>query len=193
MDLSFLKEDAKTPDKLSESTLERLQRLVRLYMEQHTAVLEAEQALDAAKKAFNKTSMEDIPEVLLGAGLSQLKLADGKKVTVKEEISCSVKDMPSFSSFVTDRGDDEILKTTVALGRVPDNILAGIKRLLAERFDLYPEVVQTVHNATLKKYLKEISGVGLEDPEERLGERYVPMHELPPSVSVYRYYKTTIK
>lgn len=193
MNLNFLKEDAKQNDGLAESALERLQRLVKLYDEQLAAVEEAEAAFEAAKKAFNKTSMEDIPEVLLGSGLSELRLADGRKVTVKEEISASVKDASAFAEFVTERGDDDVLKTTMQLGKVPDNVLNALRKLLAEQLDLYPEISQTVHNQTLKKYIKEICGVGLENPEERLGARYVPMHELPEFINVYRYYKTTIK
>lgn len=193
MDLSYLQEDAKQTEGLAESSLERLQRLVNLYDEQLAAVEETEAAFEAAKKAFNKTSMEDIPEVLLGSGLSELRLADGRKVTVKEEISASVKDAPAFAEFVTERGDEDVLKTTLQLGKVPDNVLSAIKRMLAEKLDIYPEVTQTVHSQTLKKYIKEICGVGVEDPAQQLGDKYIPMHELPEFINVYRYYKTTIK
>lgn len=192
-DLSFLQADAQYSDGLASTALERLQRLVIRFEEEANEVEALEEKLAEAKKRYNKTSMEDIPEVLLGAGLSELRLADGRKVVVKEEISASVKDSTAFANFVKGRGDDDILKTTMVLGKLPDNILSSLKRLLAENLDLYPEVNQTVHSATLKKYVKEITGMGMENPAERLGERYIPMQELPECVSVFRFFKTTIK
>lgn len=189
----FLVEDAAKTEAPSTGALERLHSLVKLYDEQAEAVAEAETALEVAKKAFNKTALEDIPELVLSTGLSELRLSDGRKLVVKEEISPSVKDATAFAAFVTERGEDDILKTTMQLGKLPENVIKALKRLLAEQLDLYPEITQSVHPMTLKKYIKEICGVGLEDPVARLGERYVPMCDLPNCVSVYRYYKTVIK
>ena len=191
--LDFLKADAAVKEEFGGSALERLQLLVNEYDTLTDKIERAEQVLKELQTAFNKVSMEEIPSLLGGAGLSEIRLADGRKVTVKAEISASVTDPEAFAQYVTDRGDDYLLKTTMELGKLPDNVLSALRKLLATELELYPEIKQSVHPQTLKKYIREITGAGKEDPEAELGTRYVPMAELPESVSIFNYFKTTIK
>ena len=191
--LDFLKADAAVKEEFGGSALERLQLLVNEYDTLADKIERAEQVLKELQTAFNKVSMEEIPSLLGGAGLSEIRLADGRKVTVKAEISASVTDPGAFAQYVTDRGDDYLLKTTMELGKLPDNVLSALRKLLATELELYPEIKQSVHPQTLKKYIREITGAGKEDPEAALGDRYVPVHELPESVSIFNYFKTTIK
>lgn len=176
-----------------EIPLDHLAQLVERFRFYEATIEKLEALLKEAKENFNAVSQVDIPQFLLQYGVSGVPLRSGEMLRISQEISASVKDMESFSEYVTERGDDDILKTTINVGKVPTEIAQKIQRLLMETFDLSADVNRTVHPQTLKKYVKELCGIGMENPEERLGDRYVALQELPEAVSVYTYFKTTIK
>lgn len=184
-DLTHLLEDKAD---ISDS-LERLHQLCDQWFKAKDAVEAAEEALEAAKKNFNAISQVSIPELLGQYGLSEIKLASGAKVTVTLEVSPSVKDMPAFVKFLEERGESDIVKTDLSFGKLDQSILKMITRMLAERLELYPEVKSGVHPMTLKKYVKELCGIGLKEPNERC----IPLQDLPDCISAYTYNKTTIK
>lgn len=171
----------------------QLARLVSRYRVLDEEVKKLEHELSEAKEAFNEISQTEIPQFLLQYGVSGVPLSTGEMLSIKQEVSASIKDMPAFAEYVTERGDDDILKTTMVLGKVPAEIAKRIRVLLLQEFDLSADIAQTVHPQTLKKYVKELCGIGMDDPEDRLGDRYVPLQELPDYVSVYTYFKTSLK
>lgn len=176
-----------------ELPLAKLQAMVGRFQQIEAELVRLELETKVTKERFNQISQVDIPNLLMQYGLSEIKLASGEKLRVTQELSASIKDMDSFSEFVTERGDDDILKSMISLGKIPAEVAEKIQRVLLEQFDLMADISRTVHPATLKKYIKETCGIGMEDAEDRLGERYVPLQELPSSIGVFTYFKTTIK
>lgn len=176
-----------------EIPLDVLSKLVTRFRKDQERVAKAESELKEAREAFNQVSQVDIPQFLLQFGVAGVPLSTGEMLRVDQKVSASVKDIDDFAEFLTARGDDDILKTTFALGKLPIEVVRKIQKLLIDNFDLSPDIARSVHSATLKKYVKELCGIGMENPEERLGERYIPLQELPESVSVYTYFETTIK
>lgn len=186
-DLSYLVADADSVD-ITDS-LAQLNQLCTEWREAKLAVEEAEAALNAAKKHFNAISQDSIPQLLLQHGLSEIKLSDGSKVRVTQELQPTVKDMDRFVAFLESRGESSIVKTEISLGKLDSSVVKIIRRLLAEQLDLYPDIRATVHPMTLKKYIKELCGIG----QQNVDERCIPLQDLPDCVSAFTYYKTNIK
>lgn len=190
-DFDYLLNDAPSQEE-TQDTLQRLRELMIAYKEQQAAVMDLEDKLSTAKAAFNKTAQEDIPNLLLQSGLSQIKTPWGEKVTVKQEVSPTVTDMAKFAEFLDKRGEGFILKSTMELGRLDTSIVRKIQKLLYEYLNMMPEVKTSIHPSTLKKYIRELCCVGEENPGYD-GERHIPLSELPDCVKAFTYYKTTIK
>lgn len=185
--LDFLVEDAEQAAQQADNTvtLNRLSLKVNRLEAIKQDIETVENTLDRLKKEYTKLSQEEIPELFNTIGIDSITVA-GKKVTVTQDLSASVKDMPSFIQFLEDRGDASIVKTDMSFGKLDPSITRRCQTILAESFGLYPEVKNTIHPATLKKYLKDITGLNKKDCE-------VPIAELPASVKVFTYYKTVVK
>jgi hypothetical protein len=179
---------------VSNSTLGELNRLVEKMKTMQAECEQLEAALIEAKRKFNQLSMIDIPQLLLSNGLSEIKLATGEKLKVSQNVSCTIKNMDAFAEFLTLRGDDAIIKTGFTVGKLPAEMVNKIRAALYKDFGLEAEINQTVHSATLQKYIKEICAIGVDADQaaEKLGDRYVPLQDLPESVSVYTYFKTAL-
>lgn len=188
--VDFLVADAKNVEPIQQDSLEKLKLLVEEFDAAKDDVERLEEQLALAKSRFNQISGVDIPQTLLSAGLSELRLADGRKVVVKEDLNVTIKDINSFADFVASRNDDAILKTQIFLPKLPAETIEKIKRIIAKEAAVYPEVKQSVHAQTLKKYVKEITGMS--KSVEILGDRYIPKENLPDCLSVFTYYKTKI-
>lgn len=189
-DLSFLQEDAQnaTPE---QDSLAKLDELVKAYDLAKRKVEELEELLKDAKESFNKISQEEIPNLLLQNGLSQLKTQYGRKITIKQEVSPKITDMNEFSSFLEKRGESSLLKTTMELGKLDESIVNAIKHELVEKLGLYPEINRTIHPMTLKAFIKELCQLNVENPIE--DDTHMNINELPSCISVYTFYKTAIK
>lgn len=176
------------PAQASDSVLAQIAGKAVEWQEKKARIKELEDELKAAKKDFNKVSQEEIPELLLQTGLGSVELATGEKVTIKEDVSASIKDMPQFFQFLVNRGDEAIVKTDLSFGKIPSEILTRIQNHLAEQYELFPDVKQGVHYQTLQKYIRELCGIGGGTEAE------VPLSELDEEViNVFTYYKTTVK
>ncbi len=142
----------------------------------------------AAKKAFNKVSQEDIPNTMMEVGLSEIKLSDGKKVSFKEDVSCSIKDYNKLDDFLSKRGEEGMMKMTLDIGKVPKNILRLILTDLMEKYDIQATPKQFVHPMTMASYIRRLCGInGKTVAEMNVAEIDDKM------LSVFRFYKTTIK
>lgn len=175
-----------------QDSLAKLKALVELYKNQKDAVDSLEEQLSQAKAAFYKTSKELIPNLLMQNGLSEIKLPSGEKVQVKMDVSPTITDMEAFAKFLDERGESNILKTQMELGKMDASILRKIKKLLVDNLDLYPDIKQTVHPMTLKAYIKNLCLLNEQNPSFD-GDSHIALQDLPKCVSAFTYYNTTIK
>lgn len=111
-----------------QDSLAKLKALVELYKNQKDAVDSLEEQLSQAKAAFYKTSKELIPNLLMQNGLSEIKLPSGEKVQVKMDVSPTITDMEAFAKFLDERGESNILKTQMELGKMDASILRSSPR-----------------------------------------------------------------
>lgn len=186
-DLSFLVEESENvvaPD----NVLARIAAKAEEYKASRQRLADLEEAMKDEKKLFNKISQEDLPTLLRANGLESVTLQTGEKVSVKEDLSASIKDAEKLAKFLEERGDDALIKTTMEFGKVPAEILEHMRRTLADNYGLYPDIKQTVHSQTLAKYFRNLCGIGGEHEAE------FPLAQIDPKmVTVFTFFKTTIK
>lgn len=178
----------------AQDSLQRLNTLVNKYKEQQETIERLEEQLSQAKTAFFKTAKEDIPNLLMQNGLSEIKLPSGEKVSVKMEVAPTITNMEEFAQFLTERGEGSILKTQMELGKLDPSIVNSIRKMLVEKLDLYPDIKQTVHPMTLKKYIKELCLLNDSNPTfDDNDDTHIPLQNLPKCVSAFTFYNTSIK
>ena len=171
----------------AQDSLQRLNTLVNKYKEQQETIERLEEQLSQAKTAFFKTAKEDIPNLLMQNGLSEIKLPSG-------EVAPTITNMEEFAQFLTERGEGSILKTQMELGKLDPSIVNSIRKMLVEKLDLYPDIKQTVHPMTLKKYIKELCLLNDSNPTfDENDDTHIPLQNLPKCVSAFTFYNTSIK
>ncbi len=189
MNLEHLKQEAeKEAGEPKQDSLLTITALAQEWKERKAAYILLECQAAEAKKLFNEVSQEKIPNAMMEVGLSELKLADGEKVSFKEDVSCSIKDYNKLDEWLSERGEDGIIKITLEMGKVPRNILSMILQELMEKYDISAVPKQFVHNQTMSAHIRRICGInGKTEAEVAVADIDDTM------LSVFRYYKTTIK
>ncbi|MCP4229077.1 MAG: hypothetical protein GY771_02880 [bacterium] len=188
-DFSHLEQSAENNEQAAkEDSLLHLTALAHDWQEAKDEYLALERQAEQAKKVFNKISQEDIPNTMMQVGLSEIKLINGQKVAYKEDVSCSIKDYDKLDAFLSERGEDGMMKITLEVGKVPKNILRMILQELSEKFEIQAVPKQFVHPATMAAYIRRLCGInGVTEAEVNVAEID------PEMLTVFRYYKTTVK
>jgi hypothetical protein len=183
--LTAMSEDVNAGD-----TLEIIAGLGERLKEKLKEKEELEREMKDLNKEITELSRELIPQTMISVGMSEFKLVSGEKVSFKEELSASVKDADRFYNFLEERGDAALMKIQLEIGKVPQTILSKIVKVLNQEFGIMASTKKAVHPQTLKKYIKELCGIG-GDTEV---EAEIPLSELDSTmVSTFVYYKTTVK
>ena len=188
----FLMDD---PDNVIDGTgLEKLQILVDNYKHFEDSIKVVEDKLKLLKDRFKGISEEEIPNLLSEFGLSEIKLASGAKITIKEDASVSVKNDSSFFLWLKNRSEDDIIKLSYDFSnRMEDEQREALDDYLIEK-DIEFDTNMSVHGQTKKKYFKELLGIGKTDRKEGIAKgKYMKMQELPDWAGVFIMKKTKIK
>lgn len=182
-------------EELSLGELDTLEMLVKQYQSREADVDDLEARLKLAKKAFNDVSATEIPNFLLQHGISEVRLASGAKVVVKEDASVSVPEekREAFHAFLEARGEGDIIKLQVRFARMPQKKQEELFAFL-NGFEYEYESERGVYPQTLKKYFKNLLGIGEKDREEGVAKGYYLREEDVGGVaSVFTYHVTKIK
>ena len=131
--------------------------------------------LQEAKEEVRRLQEDDLPELMRELGLSEIKLEDGSKVTVVDEVDCNISEerRSRAHAWLTDNGFGGIIKSaiTVEFGRDEhDEALAAAEKIsgVTGRAALLKE---GVHPQTLKAFVKEQMAAGATIPQELFGLR----------------------
>lgn len=144
--------------------LERLSTMLNQMTQLEEQVKKCKEKLKEAEAQFNFFSQEEIPNYLFKFGLSEVKLKDGRKVSVSTDVSVTIKDKNKFHNFLESRNETDIEKIEV---KFPAKMEADKKAELFDFLSSYEcNLDQGVHSQTLKKYFRELLGTKLQ-PEEK--------------------------
>jgi len=175
--------------------LKKLHDMAVRYLELENEIEELNEELAGKKKEFNRYSQEEIPQFLLANGLSEIRLESGEKITIKEDISITIKDDREFFKFLRERNEDDIIKTFFSFDKMESDKLNELCRFLNDEEFGY-EMKKDVHAQTKKKYFKGLLGMGQdkEDYEEGLlGGEYVRKEDVDGFAKIFNYYVTKVK
>lgn len=175
-------------DGAEQSSLEEIANYSKEILLLRKEAAELENQLALKKKHLQKYEQELLPRAMLSIGMTKFSLSSGQEVKIEEELSCSVKDYSALYDFLEERGDDALIKTSIEIGKLPQNILNRVLRDLKERFDLEGTSRLYIHPSTLKAYFKRLCAIGTDkEAEVAIGSISQEM------VSTYTYYKVKIK
>ena len=159
--LGAFEADSRTASQPAKAVLLRVAEMARLMRAAQVEVATAEAELLQRKARLFKIASEDLPSLLKEAGVEDLTLEDGTKVSVAEEISCSITDEKRAEAHKWLRANNfgSIVKTQVLVSFGKDELAAAddlYLRMLKKYGDDHAEMKENVHPQTLKAFLKEL-------------------------------------
>jgi hypothetical protein len=159
-------------EEVQEATLARLTELAVQSKELEKQITEASVKLAELQAANDKILSGHIPTIMATLGLEEFKLQDGSKVTVKQDVKCGISEerKPAAHAWLRENEFDGIIKTNLSLafGKGEQEAVAKAQKVLAEAgFDA--AVSESVHNQTLKSFIKEQLAEGTDIPLETFG------------------------
>ena len=138
-----------------ESTYE--EAIVYQLLKMEPSVLELEEALKRKKEELAKIKEFDLPNALESIGMTEFKLTDDTKVTVKEEVYAGITDENREGAFkwLYDTGNDGIIKNEVKcpFGKGQDGSARELVELLTLQGYSFTNS-RTVHPQTLKAFVR---------------------------------------
>ena len=156
-DINF-EEDVVDKIDLSDVNVRVIATLAQKQVELELAISCDEENLKARKKELQKIQEDELPNAMLEAGVSELKLANGDKVTIKKDIYPSIPKpkMLLAYSWLRENNFGAIIKNniTVQFGVGEDERATDLLTLLmTEGYDSVQK--ESVHPGTLKSFVKE--------------------------------------
>lgn len=132
-------------------------------------VAKAALALKEANEELARVQTDLLPTAMEEIGMSEFKLEDGSKITLKPDVACSItqEKAPAAFTWLTDNGHGGLIKSSVNtefdIGdtKTRAKVLAALKKL-----KLQPELKMSVHASTLKAFVKECLKTGIDIPFE---------------------------
>lgn len=151
--------------------LARVADLVRLASDQAAALEQANANAALAKASLGRTLREDLPELMRELTLTELKLEDGTEVEVRDEVDCGITEASrqAAHAWLREHGFGGLIKAaiTVYFGTNEEELMAETLEVVTahlEGTDKVPEVIEAVHPATLKAFIKERRAAAAEAP-----------------------------
>lgn len=154
--------------------LSEIKELISFMENLENEVESLEQQLKDKKEHLELFKNDIIPEYIIGLGLSELKLDDGRKIEIKTSYFGNISDARSESAFkwLRDNGYHTKIKTGIALsfGAGMEEILdcAVLRNFLKEK-DIPFNMKEGVHPQTLKSTIRECMEKGINFPQELFG------------------------
>ena len=137
-----------------------------------THVSELETELKAKKEELRLTSEQELPDAMQSAGLNQIVLSTGEKISINEFYNAHISKANQEVAYqwLVENGHEGLIKNEVLLkfGREESTVVDETVSALQSR-GLSPEVRQSVHPSTLKAFVKEQFTSGNDIPTEPFG------------------------
>jgi hypothetical protein len=137
--------------------------------------------LEAHLKALNKdlALIEEIelPQALLTANISEFKLINGEKITIKDVIQGGLSKDPTIREFtmqwVVEEGGEEIIKDHFELDftRGGYEQAVALRKLLSEHKFHFDEF-ESIHGMTLQAFMREKMKENVMPPFDKMGIRF---------------------
>ncbi len=157
----------------SSAEVAEISALCHAQLEAETKVQEAEVALKVAKEALRKIQENDLPLAMKSAGVSEIKLPTGEKVTLKNDVTTAIPAERKGEAFAWLNAHNlgDVIKREVAVqfGRGEEAQSAALLEYLGAQGWRTFKVLESVHPATLKSLVKEQLAQAVDIPLDLFG------------------------
>jgi hypothetical protein len=171
-DLVGTKEVQEWTNEITDGELSIVSSLANKQLQLATQVAEIESMLKAKKEELRLTSEQELPDAMQSAGLTQITLSSGEKISIKEFYNAHISKANQEKAYqwLIENGHEGLIKNEVLLkfGREESLVVEETVSALQSR-GLSPEVRQSVHPSTLKAFVKEQFTSGNDIPTEPFG------------------------
>jgi hypothetical protein len=170
--IDYFEDDQQDAEKPA-PTIERLVGLAAEAKDLEGQLLADQAALAEKQDKLDKILRERIPDIMEELGLEDFKMSDGAKISVKEDVKCSISEerKPEAFGWLRAHDYDGIIKTAVAVnfgkGEAAEAEKARQALIAAGYTDA--EIKDSVHPSTLKSFVKERLEAGDKIPLETFG------------------------
>lgn len=141
----------------SDAALSSISSLAQQYMTAEGEVDRLEKQLKSAKSRFDNIRDKLLPEAMDNAQVKEFVLTDGRKVKLKDEMTCSVpaKRKGEIMAKLREDGHGDLISNvlTVEIDKGKDNMAAALEDE-AKKLGFTPEREESVNTGTLKALLK---------------------------------------
>ena len=139
---------------------------------QELIVEQLEAQLKEAKKQLRSLTDESLPQLLLELGVSEFKLEDGTKVTVKNIYGATIPAAlrEEAHKWLRDNGHGDIIKNVISasFGMGEDHLAEKFKEAAKDK-GLVCEQKESVHSQTLRGFVKGEIEKGKDIPQDLFG------------------------
>ncbi len=165
--------DFETEEKqIGEEVLGTISKLANMQVALETEAQVLTTELQEVNRKLKRLSEETLPEAMLDVGLSSFTLSTGQNVTIKEDVYPSITSNNKAAAYLWLRqnGYGDIIKNEVkiAFGVGDDDKADMLRKLILSRKalkDLLPEQKESIHNSTLKSFIKGLKKEGVNIPD----------------------------
>lgn len=164
MELDFEEDAANLP--VGEDAMARLAELAKQQIALELLIDSKEKQLSEVKLELKKISENSIPDLMSEIGMSEFKLTDGSKVTVKPFYSGTYTE--EGANWLKENGHDAIIKKSAELdfGRMDTEECNSILALIKDVGEIGIKQKEGIHHATLSSFIKEQVTTGKSFPLE---------------------------
>lgn len=164
-----MEEDAGSAIAVTEVDLKELAAMAEYQVTLEEEKEHIEKYLKELNEKIQKVSEQDIPNKMFECGMSEFKLTNGRKITVKKFYSAKIteENKPAAFSWLYSNGFADIIKhnITVPLGKGSSEVTDVLTKFLSEQKIAYADE-ENVHPQTLKSFVKEQVEAGSDLPLE---------------------------
>jgi len=137
-----------------------------------------EEAMKLRAKDLFKVRQVQIPEMMKEFGLNAIESTSGTAIKIMDGLSVTIKDADKLHAFLRKNEAGDLIKNKITIEVENEEKRKEVVKLLESK-ELNYEVKEAVHNATLKKHVKDLRKDGKDLPNE--------------SVKIYEYEYSKIK
>ena len=158
------------------SELGEVTRLVEILREKMNRAEALSEELKSVNERIRVLTQESIPDAMMELGYQEIRLQDGSRITVKQEVYATINDERRAAALGWLRSNDfgGLIKNEVkvSLGKGDDAIAEEIASFLRSKGVPF-EQKEGVHPMTLKSFLREQIEAGAAIPMEAFGAQCV--------------------
>ena len=158
----------------SKDLLQRISDMAETLIAKQEEVADDEATLEAAQKELLKIEREDLPALMAEAGMKEITLSSGRKLSIKADCAVSISTENKVRAFawLQAHGYGGIIKTLVEVqfGKGEHDQAVQVAAQLKTKYTKNPVAVdESVHPSTLKAFVKERMAAGNPVPVDLFG------------------------